>query len=601
MLRPMPDEPAAERPVARDVSWALALVLVAGVAAHAPTRDLPPTLDDNLQRAMLDGVFSARRGLLDLYCFVDASRGELAALRADGSMPWWADPTLRISQLRPLSSLSLALDRALDLSEAARHGHSLAIWALGVALLFVVARRLATPGVALVAAAAWALSPTQVAPVGWIANRASLLSTTLALASFDAYVRARRGGGRRDEVVSVACFSAALAAGEYALATLALFFAYELVYANQPLRARLRALALPLAPTLVYGALHVGLGYGVRASAFYLDPLASPIAFVAAAPARFAALVATSLFHVTPERIVNALTPIAALTAATASAVVLVSALRGTRAASAPTRDFARFGSAALLLSIPPLLPAFPMARLGVVPSLGSAALVACVVVTLIERRRGGHAEGAPKVPFAAAAFAALHLFAAPLVTRHDADALVGLARSIEATSLGADASAATAGREAILLDSFAFHTTVDPPYLARTRGRPVPRAWRALAATALPFTVLRASRSTLVLEAELGSLLDAGAISTLRDPTHAFAEGAVIDAGAMRVTVLEAGELGPRKLRFDWERDLDDGSFVALVPRIDGLAPIALPRVGERLRVGGLAEAGVFGRLPPP
>lgn len=77
-------------------------LLLAGLVIYYPTLRSPFLLDDYLHAAMVDGTFPCKRGIFDLYDFVnDADR---AVLTERGMITWWADPHLQIQFFRPLAS-----------------------------------------------------------------------------------------------------------------------------------------------------------------------------------------------------------------------------------------------------------------------------------------------------------------------------------------------------------------------------------------------------------------------------------------------------------------------------------------------------------------
>lgn len=80
-------------------------------------------MDDFAQVAMLDGAYPVERAPWDLFSFTKGE-AENVALMSRGSLPWWSDPQLRLTALRPLASLLLSFDRAVfDSVPWAMHAH----------------------------------------------------------------------------------------------------------------------------------------------------------------------------------------------------------------------------------------------------------------------------------------------------------------------------------------------------------------------------------------------------------------------------------------------------------------------------------------------
>jgi len=83
--------------------------------------------DDFVQEAILDGVFAAHRGPLDLFNFASGDRADDRVLKNFGTLPWWSHPQLNLSMYRPASSALAVLDRALfPTNLRARHALSFA-------------------------------------------------------------------------------------------------------------------------------------------------------------------------------------------------------------------------------------------------------------------------------------------------------------------------------------------------------------------------------------------------------------------------------------------------------------------------------------------
>jgi len=148
--------------------------------------------------AVYSGVFSSDFIRFDDPRYITQNRHVRAGLTLDGAA--WAFTTFFKSNWHPITWLSHMLDVELyGLSPGAHHATNLLLHVANSLLLFTVLRtatRAAWPS-ALVAAI-FALHPTHVESVAWIAERKDLLSSLfglLATASYVAY--ARRGGAVR--------------------------------------------------------------------------------------------------------------------------------------------------------------------------------------------------------------------------------------------------------------------------------------------------------------------------------------------------------------------------------------------------------------------
>lgn len=579
---------------------ALAAAVALGAALLAPVLVASPLGDDHLQRAMVDGAFPAHRSWLDLYTFVDARRGELPSLLADGTMPWWVDPSLEIAHFRPLASALIAVEQRLRLPDLARHLHGLAWWGAAVALAYAFWRRLGGARVAACAAALFALAPAHVVPVAWVANRTSLESTALALAGMVAHARWRQDGWKRGAWLSALGTSAALAAGEYGLCMLPYALFAELSLPAKDRRDRLRGIVVLLAPAAVYLGIHVALGYGSRETAFYLDPLREPAEIASAAPVRFTALLAGAMLALPPEAFGGAPELGAAGVALLAAAAFpfALAAWLMKRGAPSPERRVVAIAAPGLVLSTLPMLPTFPMQRLGVAPAFGATALVAALALAALAREgRGLWRLGAALV----APFVVVHALGAPATTWSSALAARALAEGVGRAQVGGDADLAIDGREVLVLGpGVGFFSLIDPPYARRERGATVPRAWRPLLATTGGAIVARTSDDTLELTATSADLIERTQARMLR-ASRPFRTGDVVQAGSARFEVLEAGTWGPRRLAVRLDRSLDAPDVALVLATPSGLWRVPMLAVGAAAPLPDALTMAAWWKEGPP
>jgi hypothetical protein len=554
--------------------------------------------DDAVQIAMLEGAWPAPRGPLDLFRFADTARDGRAVLDF-GYDAWWSSPDLRIAMFRPLSSALIALDhRLLGLDATLWHLHSLAWWvALVVAAALFFSRVLDPPAAAL-ALALFAVGRGQTVAVAWLASRSTLVSCTFAAIGLWLHVSPRRRGAAAP-VLEAAAFSLALLAGEHGYGMIAYVVARELLRDGRA-RDRVAALApavLPAAACLVASA---ALGYGARGSGFYVAPFGAPLAFVRAVVERAPALYAELLLGpasgpLQPDD--PAWRPIAGLGALALAAVAATWTDRRDPGGARRTQ-WLLLGAA---LAVLPSAAALPEDRLLVPASLGASATFAAFLVAAVRRRPawlGGTRAAGPEGKARSALAGLLPVaFVIPVLAVHLVDAARGSRRRAEwfaaaapgewRASMAAEVPEAPPGTQRVVLIAAAdFSTASNVPWLRRLGGAPLPRSYWCLGGSWHVHQIDRTAATVIELSV-LSDDLDGSMTGTLyrpvERPMHA---GDVVSLSGLRVEVLRAVRGNPSRLRFTFDGDLDDESFVFLHPRRDGLKRFRLPEVGGTLRL---------------
>jgi hypothetical protein len=117
-------------------------------------------------------------------------------------------------------------------------------------------------------------------PSNWIASRHTLVAAVFGLSGLWAWARYREEGFRPGAALGLLGLVASLLSSESGLVAVVLFAGYEL--GTRGLSAGLRSAALPLGIGLVYLGLYAGLGYGAKASSFYVSPFDTPLDYIAA-------------------------------------------------------------------------------------------------------------------------------------------------------------------------------------------------------------------------------------------------------------------------------------------------------------------------------
>jgi hypothetical protein len=275
--------------------------IVLGLLLVVPSLFSGFALDDFVlleQLANKPGKAWAGRSPLDLFRWIDPSR---ARVLIDGhGVPWWTYDRALLAFMRPLSSLSHALDYVLWPNSAlAMHVHSWLWFALLLGVAAAAYRWLIgnrwTFGVAV---AMFAVDSAHGATVGWISNRNSLISGVFAIAALLCHHRGRLGPSRGYAWGAWLCLGISLFAAELGLAGAAYLLAYALWYERGSWAARARSL-VPYAVLLVGWAWvrHAGDYGSVGGFASYVDPLREPLRFLQVLPVRVSLLLASQLVH----------------------------------------------------------------------------------------------------------------------------------------------------------------------------------------------------------------------------------------------------------------------------------------------------------------
>ncbi|HWO09001.1 MAG TPA: hypothetical protein VNN80_05960 [Polyangiaceae bacterium] len=350
--------------------------------------------DDLSQRLLLEGALPGYTvGWLGLYDFTPPSM-PTAELVARGVLPWFSHPDLELRFLRPLASLTLALDHALFGRNALlAHLHS-GLWML--ALAFVAAqlyRRWLPARAAVLAAVLFALSPVHGIPLSWLASRHTLVSATFGALSLWAWLRPVGGVGGRG--LALAFLAASLLSSESGLVTVTLIVSIEL--ARVGLRRGLVRAALPLGVGLAYLLAYAGLGYGARNSSFYISPFDAPLEYLQAALLGVPALAAELLLGV-PSTAAGiggrpALLGLAALGVASAGGAVLWLRALGSALSSSERRELGGLCAGALL-GLSALTGSPVSGRVLPLPALATAALAAVLLERTWSLLRGSPSRG---------------------------------------------------------------------------------------------------------------------------------------------------------------------------------------------------------------
>ena len=591
----------------------LAAALLLGLTLQGPSLGGGFRSDDYVQWAMFHGEFPAPRSKLDLFSFADGTHVDRERLTDFGHLPWWSHPELRLRMWRPLASALMSLDFALFDRDARRHhAHSL-VW---FCLLLIAAGRLLwrvlPPLPAAIALGLFASAPCHTLPVGWLANRSTLVACAWAFVALDLQLYARERRTLWPRLGCALASSIALLCGEYALSALVYGLCFSVLLGPiADRRHQLQAISVDALPVLVplcgYLALHTILGRDIIHSGYYISPFGAPGDFLRALITRVPVLSADLLFGLPsyyyhsggfPLRTwflsLNWVSPevwlqlpdwttchVAIGCLALLFGVGVYAWLRKRPSAERPPAWLA-LGT---LLSLLPCAGSLPEDRLLTAASLGASALFASVLVTAV---RGLLA------PPRSAATLALLLMAAWLpisaVSRSYDDARMiadgnALAR---AWCLDAELPEADAANTRVYVISTAdFNTAVNLPWLRRVEAnRPLPQAYRRLIPGPSPVRLVRENDRTLEAQVVISDVYGTAVPALYRDAAAPVTPGERRPLPGFVATVLETYADNPVRMRFEFDRSLDEPSMWFIAATDQGVRRIALPSVGQSMLV---------------
>lgn len=486
----------------RTSRWVV-LILGCAIALRVHALAMGFAMDDYAQLAMLAGAYPVERAPWDLFSFCDGSAAEVSRQIDAGGFPWWTDPELRLSTMRPLASLLTWFDvRVLGGDARLLHVHTLVWW---IAMMWVVSRLLlqVLPARwALVAFALYALDECHAQPLAWLANRNAIVAAVFGVAAISAHVRWREHGDAAVRRWSAPLLALALAAGESALGAVGFVVAYELTAVP---RRRWRA-CWPLVLVVTgWAMIHRIAGFGALHSGVYVDPVAEPVAWAVEAAVRGPILLADLAFALPTGEL--ALGGRGFVAQAIAGGIALLGALAwlrfGRRGPEAQAR--LRWFALATVLSLLPVLSAFVSARLLLLPAIGAHVILAACVLDVARVPEQSVASTWARRTLSLGVVLAHGVLAPWWGVREIAQlrAFTGAADRA-ALALPIDPEA----RERIVVLAVADPSTLLYPGLIRAaHGAPPPSGFLVLSAAPGPHRLRRVDARTLELEVEGGML----------------------------------------------------------------------------------------------
>lgn len=549
-------------------------------------------------------------------------RGEEAASRARdyGIAPWWANAAWQAALFRPLTALTHWLDyRWFPNTPSLMHAHSIVWYALAVLLVAIVYRTVgacygrsdqpaADPGwgttsicAAGLAALFWLLDKDNYFPVMYVANRGFIISLVFGVLCLQAHIRWRRDKGARWMLLSALCLSLSLLANEGGASSLAFLIAFALALESGGWRRRLGGLLPAALVLLVWRAVYVGAGFGVKNVLLYIDPGYEPFLFLKNFASRANALLGGQLAGLPPE-ISLGFNPTWQMLLAAAFAVfsllcaiVFLAVLR--------SDPVARYWAVVMLLAIVPAATVAPLSKNLAFVAIGAFGLIASFLTWFAARQT----RVAMRRPFRSISWTVAFL----LILTHVGGALAGRAlMAMVSPSIPKIAERACSFPHAPEIGERTLVVVNDPtlltgmiPFQRTYRQQPLPRMLRVLVPGSTRLRVTRASEDTLVVSSGETDLFDCPALgrfgfcycckgaNDFLFGERTWKAGDRVRQKGLLVEVLEVSARGaPRSVAFHFEQSLDSKEMVWLFfdwPRFAHY-PFALPRPGETIEIAG-------------
>jgi hypothetical protein len=505
-----------------------------------------------------------------------------AVLMESGTFPWWTDPQLVLAFFRPLSSLTLWLDRVLwPQSPLLMHLHSVLWFGLLLGAVSLVYRVLCSSSRhATLALLLYAIDDARSMPIGWVAHRNALVALAPAFLALWAHHRWRAHGARAGAWLGPSCLLVGLYAGESALQVCGYLFAYALFVDRAPLARRALSLAPYLVVVLGWRTLYDALGYGALNSDIYIDPGREPLEFAQALLVRLPVLLLSQfalpfsdLWEVYPM-LGSWMQP-----AVLGLAGLVLGALAWLMRPLLREDPLLRFWALGCVLATIPVCGTHPEDRVLSATSLGGAALVASFLLALAD---GRYAQPSRWARRAGAALWITHGVLAPLLL----PLRTLLIDQFEVLLVRADPSVvrgpAAAHTTVVLLNPPIDFFAVYFPSFRGARGIPLPEHFRWLSTGESDLRVERVDAHTLKLTPGAG-FLSTSSQCMFRRPDRRYALGEVVKLSDVSFQVTRLTEDGrPADVLARFERELDDPSLQWLQWGKREYVPFRLPAQGQ-------------------
>lgn len=590
-------------------SYLPALVTAVAVLLCLPSLWLGLQNDDHMLRLFLsdpplDDEWS--RSPAEAFAFLDGNEERNRAFIQDGRIPWWSLPGLKLAFFRPVTGVTHWIDfRVWPEFPWLMHLQSL-LWFAGavVAAALLYRRLLVPPWVAGLAGLLFAVDNAHGMPAVWLANRNASIGVVFGLVALIAHDRWRREDWRPGGWIAPFALLLGLLGGEIALATGGYLFAYAFFLDKGNLQRRLASLVPSAIVGTVWWVAYRMMDYGASGSGVYIDPGASPTAYVQALAERAPVLLfgqwvfPSGLYMMLSQRAA----PIFWLVAvglAVAIGALFIPLVKRNRTA--------RFFSLGMFLSLLPACATFPDDRLLFFVGFGGMGLLAQFMASVRQPEDWVVSSGFRRLSFQMAFWilAAVHLALAPLGLAATVVSVKTFGDLIERAAESLPSDPGVSDQTALIVNTPSVFISIYGPLMQALEGRPIPSRTLVLGSGIYQMKIGRPGPKTLTIRPDGGYIAPPGSPPTedeakladfhpgyfhqmldrlYRDDTP-FRVGDRIPYGGATVEMIQVTDDGrPGAVSFHFAVELDDPSLRWLQWREGVYIPFEPPAVGETL-----------------
>ncbi|MCP4612538.1 MAG: hypothetical protein GY845_27890 [Planctomycetes bacterium] len=539
---------------------------------------------------MIDSPFKLLDSPIDMFTFFSGDPDHTTEIMDQGFFPWWTYKYIKGAFWRPLASITHWLDYILwPDTPLLMHAQSI-LWygVLAVAVTFLYRRFISVAWVAGLAALFFAIDDAHGTPVGFLANRNAVMATLFGVLTLIIHDKWRRENLRIGLFVGPVLLVASLLSAEAGIATCAYLFAYAVFIDQGTLRQRFTAMIPYVAVVVIWRVIWTYLGYGVEHMGAYIDPLGTPLSYLAAVKNR-APFLLLGQWALPPSDITMMFPKYSmiiwriALIFLLVVFVIFIPLIWRQRTT--------RFWTTGMVLSVLPICATFPSDRLLTFVGIGAMGLVAQFIYFVFS-----NTEERPKLILwripalvLACIFILIHLIIAPLVFPVRAAYPMIPQEYAEKLMLTEGMDESVKNQDLIIVNPPITFLMLQSPMMWECNNQPMPRHLRILTSSLFqPVEIYRQDTNTLVVRPAYGFyayVLD----GLFRNKKNPFSVGDRVELTGMTIEIREITNDGqPIEAAFIFSAALEDPSLRWLQHKDGAFVPFTPPAVGQKVVLPG-------------